>query len=280
MLNRKFTSRRYVWVPTLIVALVAVTLASRQSGSEQPAEKPLIGITMQYRDGAHRVTGTYARAVTESGGIPMYLPITDDSEILASYVETIDGLLCTGGADIPPEAYGEEPHETTRVMPMERYNYESKLIEMWFGMEKPVVGVCLGSQFANVVAGGTLVQDIPSLVGDRVKHRGTEHLVTIAPGSRLAEILGERSATVNSYHHQAAKRVGSGLRAVAHSPDGVIEALEFTDPERYGIFIQWHPERMDNEEHRRAIFSSFIKACQEYKAQKAAAKLETVGVSE
>jgi putative glutamine amidotransferase len=116
-------------------------------------------------------------------------------------------------------------------------------------------------QFTNVVAGGTLIQDIPSQVGTKVAHRRTYHSVRIEPNSSLAKILGTDEALVYSNHHQAIKNVGRGLKVIAHSDDGVIEALERTDG-GFGLFVQWHPEQMDDAQHRNAIYGALVRACE------------------
>ncbi|MFB0525738.1 MAG: gamma-glutamyl-gamma-aminobutyrate hydrolase family protein, partial [Phycisphaerae bacterium] len=111
-------------------------------------------------------------------------------------------------------------------------------------------------------AGGTLIQDIPSQVGTRVVHRGDKvyHWVGIEQDSLLYEILGSNRAFVYSNHHQAVKDVGKGLRIVARSDDGIIEALQRADG-KFGLFIQWHPEQMDDAEHRDAIYGALVRAC-------------------
>jgi putative glutamine amidotransferase len=114
-------------------------------------------------------------------------------------------------------------------------------------------------QFTNVVSGGSLIQDIPSQVGKKVNHRGY-HQVKIDPACSLAKILGETEESVYSNHHQAVKDVGKNLKVIARSGDGVIEAMERIDG-GFGLFVQWHPEQMDNIEHRNAIYGALIKAC-------------------
>jgi len=229
-----------------------------------PAQ-PLIGITSVYKVNEEKnsastlVNFAYVKAVAENGGAPVVLPTISDEETLRRYVEELDGLVLVGGADIPPSAYGQQPHETVKVLTMQRYNFERKLISLWLNSGKPMLGVCLGMQFTNVVAGGTLIQDIPSQVGTKTGHRGY-HSVKIDPTSSLAEILGVSEAFVYSNHHQGIKDVGKGLKIVAHSDDGVVEAMERVDG-GFGLFVQWHPEQMDDAEHRNAIYGALIQAC-------------------
>jgi putative glutamine amidotransferase len=227
--------------------------------------RPLIGITSVYepaegKKSAQATAGfAYARAVAENGGVPVVLPTVDDEEILQKYLEVLDGLVLIGGDDIPPEAYGEQPHETVQVLAKERYEFERKLIARWLAGGKPLLGVCLGMQFTNVVAGGTMIQDIPSEIGTQVKHRGY-HRVQIEPASRLAKFLGATEASVLSSHHQAVDQLGKNLRPIAHAEDGIVEALERTDG-KFGLFVQWHPESMTDRAHRDAIYGALVRAC-------------------
>jgi len=226
---------------------------------------PLIGITSVYEPAKDREPAktsaafAYAQAVADNGGVPVVLPTIDDERILRRYLEELDGLVLIGGDDIPPEAYGEQPHETVELLTPQRYEFERKLIARWFAGGKPLLGVCLGMQFTNVVAGGTMVQDIPSEIGATVDHRAYHH-VLIEPGSALARVLGAHEACVLSNHHQAVDDLGRNLRVIARSEDGVIEALERIDG-RFGLFVQWHPEAMTDQAHRDAIYGALIRAC-------------------
>ncbi len=240
----------------IVTAGVGFLVGRSTAVSEAPAAKraPLIGIAS--------LTGeAYVRAVRESGGIPVVLPNTGgNASRVPEYLDLLDGLLMPGGADIPPSEYGEEPHETVELLDDDRFQFEKVLIREWIEKtDKPLLGICLGSQWINVATGGTLIQDIPS---ERdVNHRDTEHPVTLEPGSRLARILGSEEVTVNSFHHQAADDIGKGLRAVARSPEGIVEATETTDPDRFLIGVQWHPEKMMPEDGTQAkLLKAFVEA--------------------
>ena len=239
--------------------------AGCQPARVSSASGPLIGITSVYEPAkgeksAETTVGfAYVRAVTENGGVPVVLPTVDDERVLQKYLDTLDGLVLIGGDDIPPEAYREQPHETVKPLTKERYEFERKLIARWLASGKPLLGVCLGMQFTNVVSGGSLVQDIPAQVGTKVNHR-KYHPVQIESPSRLAQVLGSQEASVLSNHHQAVKALGKNLRVIAHSEDGMIEALERTDGP-FGLFVQWHPESMTNLAHRNAIYGALVQAC-------------------
>jgi len=249
----------------VLLWLVILTSCVGCRSTSGPAQ-PLIGITSVYKvdennGSASTMVGfTYVEAIAENGGVPVVLPTVTNEDILLRYVQELDGLVLVGGADIPPSAYGRQPHETVKVMPKQRYASERQLISMWLSSGKPILGICLGMQFTNVVSGGSLIQDIPSQVGTDVTHRRKYHRVRIEPGSSLAELLGTQEAMVYSNHHQAVDKLGKKLKVIAHAEDGVIEALESVNG-RFGLFVQWHPEKMEDTEHRNAIYGALIRAC-------------------
>ena len=238
-------------------------------GRAVPPRKPLIGITSVFKPPKKGSTQAYTmvnfhyiQAVVDAGGVPVVLPTVEDKACLKRYVEVLEGLVLVGGADIPPSAYGEKPDKTVRVMPGERFRFENALIPLWLKSGKPVLGICLGAQFTNVVSGGTLIQDIPKEVGDKVPHRagkkGTWHQIRIETGSLLARILGKRVVKVYSHHHQAVEKVGRNLRVIARSADGVVEALQRVKG-GFGLFVQFHPEQM-KDPVRKKIFSALVRA--------------------
>jgi putative glutamine amidotransferase len=250
-----------------IVGLLCLTVLIFGVSCRDKSEpsKPLIGITSVYKIDEQNnsfstsVNFAYIRAVADNGGIPLVLPTISDEEIMQRYVRHLDGLVLIGGDDVPPSAYNEKPHETVKVLTTQRYNFEKKLISLWLDSGKPLLGVCLGMQLTNVVSGGSLIQDIPSQIGTKVKHR-QYHQVKIDPASSLAKILNSTEASVFSNHHQAVKDVGKNLKVVAHSDDGVVEAMERIDG-GFGLFVQWHPEQTNNTEHRNAIYGALVRAC-------------------
>ena len=238
------------------------------AGAHPHDRRPLIGITSAYiPDGDYaKVHSSYTQAIKEAGGTPVILPVPEDDDLVGEYVRVLDGLLLTGGDDVPPEAYGESPLEQTKTLSPRRHRFEKVLVEAWLPTRKPILGICRGLQQINVVCGGTLVQDIPTQVGTSVIHRDPKrrgdvaHRVEIEPGTMLRSLLSSASVQVNSNHHQAVKDVGKSLRISARSSDGVIEALEFTGG-RFGLLVQWHPERITDAKHRKAIYGAFVRAC-------------------
>lgn len=230
--------------------------------------RPLIGITSVFECTDADTVGqlytnmSYINAVLEAGGTPIVLPPVHSEETIDDYIVLLDGLVLVGGKDIPPHAYAEKAHPTVDSLSARRFWFESRLISAWLNeCEKPILGICLGCQFTNVMLGGSLIQDILSEIGEKINHRhekGAVHDITIQSDSRLFAILGEESCSVNSYHHQAVDQVGNNLKVVARAPDGVIEALELSG-DRFGLLVQWHPERLPLE-HRSKIFGAFITA--------------------
>jgi len=228
--------------------------------------KPLIGISSTHYKSKTSLSDTYAKAIVESGGLPVILPVVGDSKLAAEYALILDGLVLSGGDDVPPDAYGQEPHKLSRTISPDRYPFEKNLLIAWLAAKKPkpLLGICRGLQQTNVVLGGTLVQDIPSQVHDALVHRGkpgklASHDVQVKDDTLLADLIGDGRKPVNSSHHQAADRLGKGLTVSARSGDGVIEAMESSDDDLFILLLQWHPERMADK-HRKAVFKEFIKA--------------------
>ncbi len=244
--------------------LVCITLSGCQNVQPSSSDKPLIGITTAYNPESNNlsVPAAYVDAILNNGGIPIVLPAVECREAVQHYVKTLDGLVLIGGRDIPPVLYGQTPHETVAIIPKRRVAFDRDLIALWMASKKPVLGVCLGMQFTNVVAGGTMIQDIPSHIGTEVTHRKDYHNVTIEPDSLLADILESESAMVYSSHHQAVDKLGLGLKPVAWAEDGIVEALERTD-NGLGLFVQWHPEVMASRypDHTNAIYGYLIQLC-------------------
>ncbi|MDP6633459.1 MAG: gamma-glutamyl-gamma-aminobutyrate hydrolase family protein [Phycisphaerae bacterium] len=259
------------WMKIVVLAAAAIILPSGcgRGGPLIPRAEnrsgPLIGISsMHIPKGPYdKVNSAYTQAVRDAGGTPLILPVIADKTLAARYARILDGLLLTGGDDVPPEAYGQQPVKQTQTLSPKRHAFEKLMLEAWLPTRRPILGICRGLQQTNVVCGGTLVQDIPSQTVGNVTHRssaGSPHTIKIQPGTKLRSVLSVPTVQVNSNHHQAAATVGTNLRIAARSDDGLIEALEFTDG-RFGLLVQWHPERMADAEHRKAIFNAFIQAC-------------------
>ncbi|MCR4437865.1 MAG: gamma-glutamyl-gamma-aminobutyrate hydrolase family protein [bacterium] len=237
---------------------------------------PIIGLTCDYSPvdderafsrgyDLYFVNCDYVRPLSDAGAAPMVLPSTSDPLLVATYVARIDGLLLTGGDDIDPEAYGERLLDLRWKTDRQRTVFEQALIAEARRAGMPIFGICRGCEAINVALGGSLYQDIPSMIPGALQHQaagnphGARHRVRINADSRIAQILGCVEAEVNSFHHQAIRRVAEGVRVVATAPDGVAEAIE-VPKDFFTIAVQWHPERMRDDERQRALFAAFLDA--------------------
>ena len=197
-----------------------------------------------------KIFDEYISSVIAAGGIPIILPVTTDKEVLDKHLELIDGLIISGGYDIDPLRYNEEPHKLLQATCSERDEFEFYLAKKAIEKSIPLLGICRGHQIINVVNGGSLYQDISLKEGTYINHvqsnHGTEvsHTIDIDKTSMLYSILGE-TALVNSLHHLAIKDLAPGFKAVATSKDGVIEAIEKIDGS-FVMGVQWHPEALSS----------------------------------
>ena len=186
------------------------------------------------------------------------------AEIVKDYFAMADGVLFTGGLAYPPSLYGEKPHATVQEQSQERTGADFKLMELARPSQKPSLGICAGLQLLNIETGGGLIQHLDTAKDHvRAAQNDSSHPVELLPGTQLADLFGSRHLTVNSAHHQAANpaRLGRELKVSALAPDGTIEALELERQDgRFFVFVQRHPERLADAEHRRKLFSAFIDA--------------------
>jgi putative glutamine amidotransferase len=217
--------------------------------------KPWIGVTAALQAGAADLEGTwvsndYTDAVLAAGGIPVVLPLGDvQAGRAGDWLSRLDGLMLTGGVDVDPAFFGEEPVRGLGEVCPQRDVFEMALVEEAFLRNMPVLAICRGMQVMNVVAGGTLIQDLVSQGRGSLQHRQKaprwhgSHWIDVVPQSKLAAILGAEELRVNSFHHQAVKDVAPGMEVSATSSDGVVEAIESTR-HRFAVGVQWHPENM------------------------------------
>jgi len=207
---------------------------------------PVLGVTC-YTPGAseqctYALPCEYVRCLKAAGADVVVLAEGDAGRLLSR----VDGLVLAGGGDIDPELYGARLHTTHYGIDPARDRFEADLLRRARTIAMPVLAICRGMQVLNVVCGGNLVSHVPERWGDEVAHRApprvpVTHEVELDHDSKLAAVMGAGRFAVVSWHHQAIDRLGSGLRVVARSTDGVPEAVEADGPE-WLFGVQWHPE--------------------------------------
>lgn len=242
-------------------------------------KKPLIVISggiERYESGLfsghHRVfaVANYSESILRAGGVPIIVPPTRDfapADYVEELSEVADGLLLTGGNDIDPFLYGEEPHPKIGEFMVEKDRMEFALLNRAFALGIPIFGICRGLQILNVYLGGTLYQDLSEHPGVSVLHECRSdlslpgHSVNTVKGSRLHTIFGDEYR-VNSAHHQIIKDLAPDLIATALAKDGVIEGIEHKN--QSNVFaVQWHPEMMSHHDSKMAeLFQVFVRLCQ------------------
>jgi len=255
------------------------SLASRR-------ERPLIGVTTSEMRRAESINPTpegepparlemalglpYLRGIEAAGGLPLVMPPLHP-EAIEPLLDRLDGICLSGGPDLDPEGYGAPPHPELGPIEPDLDRFELAVARRADAREMPILAICRGTQALNVIRGGALHQHLPE-ISTEISHRQripgdqTSHPVVVEPGSRLAAALGDDEVEVsdrldvNSFHHQAIDRLGTGLRVSARAPDGTIEAVE--DPERpFLIGVQWHAETLVHRPYEAALFRRFVEAC-------------------
>jgi putative glutamine amidotransferase len=229
--------------------------------------RPVIGVTCDYdwETGNSQLRPGYFEGVYRSGGLPFLIPVLESSGA-ADVIVRLDGLLLTGGQDIDPRFFHEEPHPAIGWVNPCRDELEIALCREAEERGIPVFGICRGVQLMNVAMGGDLYQDIRTgtetggvLCHDQPAPKWYGfHEVRIQEGSKLREILGTGLIRANSFHHQAVRRPGRSLYATAHTSDGIIEAIE-SDAHPFFIGVQWHPERMLENRTMIKLFEALVR---------------------
>ena len=230
--------------------------------------RTIIGVSSNLKEDLLSVPMSNIRAITQFGGVPIVLPnlVGDEIEKIA---ETIDGLLLTGGGDIDPTLFGEEPLPGLGNIVPERDLFEVALVKRMLELNKPILGICRGAQIMSIAMGGDMYQDIYSQKdGPLLQHDQQapnwhgSHFVEVTKGSLLRKIVGVDKFKVNSYHHQALRNMPPGFIVSGIASDGVIESIESTK-HSFVLGVQWHPESMraKGDANSHAIFEAFMNAC-------------------
>jgi putative glutamine amidotransferase len=245
------------------------------------SSRPIIGLTSyleQAQTGVWDLPASflpkiYFEAVTDAGGVAVLLPPQPvDSQIAASIIHSLDGLILTGGKDVDSARYGQQAHPTADVPRKDRDAFEDALVRAAIEQNVPFLGICRGAQVLNVTLGGTIIQHLPDVIGStRYSAGGGVFLVNdvaVEPDTTLARLLGgDDSVAVKSYHHQAIDRLADGLIVSGRGDDGVIQAVELPSVD-FGVAVQWHPEEDAKQDLR--LFTGVVEAAARYRAKRLA----------
>ena len=228
-----------------LICIIAAIAAYTAMAS---AQAPLVGISSGLnKSGAATLGGAYTEAVANAGGIPVVIPLVKDSLLAEALVSRLDAVIFSGGEDVDPHFYGEEPIPELGEVNADRDTSDLLLIRTAVRLKKPILGICRGEQAINVALGGTLWQDLPSQYLNALTHRQDKpasqptHDAIIYRESVLYDIVKVDKLGVNTFHHQAVKDIAPGLTVTARAADGVIEAYEGF-PQYNVIGVQFHPE--------------------------------------
>ena len=235
--------------------------------------RPVIGLNMDMVP-ASKTTRPHLRlptgfldAVLTAGGLPILMPPYGKEAEINVFLERVDGFILTGGLDLDPRRQGLPLHRSVQPMPERREDSDRILVRGLLQRRLPVLGIGVGMHQLNVACGGTLIQHIPEEMPRAMPHCDPScsgphrHAALLKPDSRLEEIYGEGEIRVNSNHHQAVKTIGAAFRVTATAPDGVIEAVESTDPNWFCMGVQWNPESESASALDLQLFECFLQAC-------------------
>lgn len=219
------------------------------------------------KNGSDCMPKDYVLAILRAGALPLILPmIPEDApqydEFMDKIINSVDGILFTGGPDLDPALYKEAKLPECNEPVSERDKVDLALFTRALAVHKPFLGICRGQQLCNVAMGGSLYQDLPTQVHPEINHAQTgiphAHEVDVVADSLLHDIVKTNRLPVTSRHHQAIKQVAHGLQVSAISTDGIIEAVELTDG-RPGLCVQWHPENLAGGDTRhQALFDWLV----------------------
>lgn len=229
--------------------------------------RPRIGLTLDSGENPSKYAlhSDYAASIEMAGGLPIPIPFRSDYALIPEYLDLLDGILFTGGDDLDPALYSDQPrHPQAIPLDEQRQRFELELIKEVERRRMPTLGICLGSQMINVHRGGSLHQFLPDVPRENaLEHRKTgqeptRHTVSIDPRSLLHQTVGKSEILANSYHKQGIAKLGQGLVASAKAPDGVVEAVEDPSFPLY-LAVQWHPERLTDEAEHLALFELLVR---------------------
>ena len=233
--------------------------------------KPIIGIvpSIEEKENKYFIHEDNINAIKNAGGNPILLPYNLDENDLNQFLQFVDGLYLTGGFDIDPTFFGEEPHPRLGMINRQRDEVEIMLIHKFCSENKPILAICRGCQIVNIAMNGDMYQDIYSQLNipllqheQKAIKSHASHFVKVLEGSLLYQLVKKQKIKVNSRHLQANRKLGNTLITSGNSSDGIIEAIE-SKKYRFLLGLQWHPENMAvaGDETSIKIYQGFINAC-------------------
>lgn len=226
----------------------------------EAGRKPVIGLTGNFAEGETRLVERYYKGIAEAGGVPVVIPPLADKDVIINTLDSLDGLMLTGGGDINPLWAGEEPSPRLHSINRERDEAELLAVRLAYNRQIPMLGICRGIQVLVTALDGEVEQDIAEgMQAGRLtpgghallKHsqdadrREPTHTVIIEKDSALYGIYGTGTLAVNSFHHQSVRKCGARFKVTAVAPDGVIEAIESSEYKSI-MGVQWHPEWLED----------------------------------
>ena len=233
------------------------------------ANSPLIGIAPGYfiKENAywHMAREAYSQCVWKANGFSLVLTYPEKEDHVSDIADQLNGLILTGGPDLPIDVYGGSPYDLKGEEPMHstRVSFDRKILDAFIERKKPVLAICAGLQLINIMNDGTLYEDVSSQLKGALDHGDykspvVNHAVEIHQSSFLKDVLGISHTTVNSTHHQGIRGLGKKLTPVAYAPDGLIEAVEPINGEAKFLAVQWHPEQMQQDKIQMKLFKWLV----------------------
>ncbi|HEV7222293.1 MAG TPA: gamma-glutamyl-gamma-aminobutyrate hydrolase family protein [Pirellulales bacterium] len=231
--------------------------------------KPLIGLNADYRAAKKDapafsyVCAGYFDAIVKAGGLPIVIPPLDEQDDLERILDLLDGLVMIGGADLDPRRDGFMLHPSVRLLDSRRETFDRRLVRMAAERRLPLFGIGVGMQLLNVSEGGNVFLHIPEDMPKALPHRDSldpahRHALEVVQGTLMERVYGEGEIRVNSTHHMAIDEVAPGFMVTARCPDGVVEAIESTQPDWFALGTQFHPESESASALDLRIFEEFI----------------------
>ncbi len=263
-------NKKKVLVFVTVMTMVFTMFAFSSCGKEEPVE---IGISYMDAEAMGEDLQAYVDVVEQAGAVPVVLPLVTTEDEAEEAIDDVDALIVTGGEDIDPSYYGQEPADTLETVNLDRDKSDFLILEEALDEDMPILLTCRGHQLLNVYMGGTLYQDLPTMYDSDIAHRDpaeydfTYHEITIEEGSLLAGIVGGTTLEVNSWHHQGIDKVGNGLKVTATTEDGLVEAMEVTG-KPFVVSVQFHPEWnvLEHEGAQMEFFTELIEQAEAYRA--------------